>query len=137
MLPATRLKATGGGFSRQRMVKSGTWEPRNNGTLTVTGWASDASWPSVVTSDKLVVSGVGPVTVTASIDGSTDYNAVTIQLMQNSTVIATASMPAARGVRTASATVTVANGDTLWVRIVTSDTSWPTVYAGSYVDVSS
>lgn len=55
-----------GGFSRQRMVKSGDIQAGQN---PVTGWVSDGTYPATITSNKLQVVGGGPATVNAVIDG--------------------------------------------------------------------
>lgn len=58
-------------FARQRMVKSGTWSSSYmSGTMQVTGWASDGTYPAAVSGNSLVVSGSGSVTVSWSFTGS-------------------------------------------------------------------
>lgn len=111
-------------FTRQRMVKSGTFTRPSNqsGTVQVTGWESDGTYPSTVTSHALVVQGAGDATIAWNLTGSLG----TISVRLNGDQISAS--------RTGSVSGTVEEGDQITV-FLTSNFQAATVTAGAYIEV--
>lgn len=146
MMPAARYKAGAArsSFARQRMDKSGSFSRNGTpGTYLVTGWVSNATNPATVTSDKLVVVGGGACTVTAAVNIGGGLVSSTLDLRKNSTTgadgtsLGTVSAPTWTGVRTITATPTLAAGDTLSLWLIVAMNGDKTVTATSTnVDVN-
>ncbi|WP_298445907.1 hypothetical protein [Gordonia sp. (in: high G+C Gram-positive bacteria)] len=110
-------------FVQQRMNKSGnqSFSYYGGSDILLTGWTSDATYPSTIVSNVLIAQGAGTVTVSCSVNvssnssgtGASAYlrlNGVQIGSTMSWGILAT-------GVKTATWTGAVANGDeiSVWV----------------------
>ena len=124
MLPATRYKSTrrgGGGFLRQKMNKTGNTTAAAN---PVTGWTSDATYPATITSNKLQIVGSGTITITASANVATTWQAAsTVTLYRNGVAIGSQTWATLTSATTKTITVpgvSVAAGDLIHIGITGS-----------------
>ncbi|MFX0581172.1 hypothetical protein [Nocardia nepalensis] len=109
------------GFKPSGMTKNGTQSSSSSWTQ-VTGWSADtANYPGSTVSSNALVSqgGKASATVSASVawTGGTFGNSIQVRVKQNGTVIATGTT-ATSSPSTASATVTVGNGDLITVEVI-------------------
>ena len=132
MIPAARYKSgapRSSGFSRQRIVKSGTYTaPQGQSFYQVTDWASDVTYPCTVGTNSMVVQGTKP---SATLNWNLPGTGTGIQFKRNGTVIAGGSSTA----RTGSATVSVANGDVITCEVMSNFYPQATVNTAGYFEL--
>lgn len=119
-------------FTRQRINKSGTQSMPGSGTVQITGWTPDGTYPGVVSSNALQVVGAGAASVTAVIGFTASpiaSNPTTLRI--NGTVVATNNTFASS--RTLNWSGTLAAGDllTLW-----HAASFGNITTSTYIDVN-
>lgn len=123
-------------FSRQRMNKSGNYDPPTSGYARMTGWTSDVTYPATIDTNRLQVVGAGDVTVRFAVNWDTAFSASgTVKIRKNGSEIYSASIPGTDGVYTYTVAQSVVAGDFIEVS-VTDPGSGPTVLAaGTYLEI--